>query len=424
MARDKSHRAPEQRVHVGRQAIYDQNLDIVGYELLFRAGAGANVATANGAHATSRVIVNTFTEFGLDQLVGDRLPFINMTREFLVGELPLPFEPGRTVLEVLETIDADDDVVAGVTRLAAEGYPVALDDFAFTRGHEKLLRVASYVKLEVLGVEPALLAAQVAACREYPDLTLVAERLETHEDLELARDLGFHLFQGFLLGRSQILSLDTLTPSRLRHLQLVEQLSCDQPDIDRVTSIVNSDPALALRVLRAANSAASGLRQKVTSVQNALMLLGMNRLRHWLALMIVSDLGVVDEESISSVLVQARFCQALAEGAEVAAGDSAFTVGLLSGLADLLKLPSAELVAQLSLADDLAAAIVGGEGRLGTVLTTARGYLSGDRTEGTDALDDEELVRAYLSAVDWSMQLAGAMRDRGAGTGDGPAADG
>src|SRR5687767_5424388 len=101
----------QQRIHVGRQAIYDTNLELVGYELLFRADAGKNVATASGAQATSRVIVNTFTEFGLDQLIGSRLAVINMTREFLVGDLPLPFEPGNTVLEVLETIDVDDAVV-------------------------------------------------------------------------------------------------------------------------------------------------------------------------------------------------------------------------------------------------------------------------------------------------------------------------
>lgn len=412
MAKQQLPGAAQQRIHVGRQAIYDASLELIGYELLFRADAGENIATASGAHATSRVIVNTFTEFGLDQLIGSRLAFINMTREFLVGDLPLPFEPGNTVLEVLETIDVDDEVVAGVSRLVAEGYAVALDDFAFTRGHERLLDLASYVKLEVLGVEPALLAAQVAACRDRRDLLLVAERLETPEELELARGLGFQLFQGFLLGRSQILSLDTLTPSKLRHIELVDHLSRKDTDIDEVTSIVSSDPALALRVLRAANSAASGLRQKVSSVHNALMLLGMNRLRHWLALMLVSDMGDADEECVSFVLVQARFCQALAESSGNASGDSAFTVGLLSGLADLLNIPPAALVSRLALDDELAGAIVEGAGRLGSVLATARGYLSGDASPFADtAVDSRQLVNAYLSAVDWSMQLVGSVKD-------------
>ncbi len=121
-----------QSVHVGRQPIWSDDRRLVGYELLFRGGAGVS-----GSFATSQVIVNAFTEFGLSEIAGDRLCFINMTREFLIDELPLPFGPGQSVLEVLETIVVDDELVAGVERRVEQGYAIALDDFVLGTGHER-----------------------------------------------------------------------------------------------------------------------------------------------------------------------------------------------------------------------------------------------------------------------------------------------
>lgn len=396
-------------VHVGRQPIYDRDRELVGYELLFRGGPTATKAARSGAQATSQVIVNMFAEFGMEQLTGRHLAFINLTREFLTGELPLPFDPQGTVLEILETVDLDDDVVEGVHRLVQQGFTLALDDFVFRSGHERLMRLATYVKLEVLGVPREVVAERVAACREYGHLKLVAERLEDEDDLRFALDLGFDMFQGYALGRAQVLSLETLTPSRVRHLELVDHLAQSEIDVDEVAMMVATDPALSFRVLRATNSASAGLRRKVSSVHDALMLLGMTRLRHWLALMLLSDIAESDEEHVSFVLVRARLCQALAEGTGVS-GDAAFTAGLVSGLADLLNAPPAELVSRLSLDENVSGAVVDGLGRLGSILGVVREYEAGGLPQVSGKSDDD-LVRAYLSAVDWTMRTVAAVRD-------------
>src|SRR6187402_2648266 len=95
-------------IHVGRQPIYDRAGDVFAYELLFRDAAGATMAAKRSAQATSQVMVAAFTEFGLDQLVGSKACFINVTKEFLVGELPVPFGSDQAVLEVVETVEVDD----------------------------------------------------------------------------------------------------------------------------------------------------------------------------------------------------------------------------------------------------------------------------------------------------------------------------
>nr|WP_240942689.1 HDOD domain-containing protein [Planosporangium thailandense] len=371
---------------------------------MFRGGGSEIEASRRNAYATSQVIVNAFTEFGLRELVGNHTCFINLTREFIVGELALPFEPGQVVLEILETVEMDDDAIAGVTRLVEQGYPIALDDFVFGLGHEKLLDIASYVKIDVLDSDMERIASVVAACRQYPGIKLVAEKVETPEHTMLAHELGFELFQGYALSRTQVVSIATLAPSRLRRLELLGALTGPDADLDHVVSIVTSDPALSFRVLRATNAVASGLTRRVSSVHEAVVMLGGRRIREWVTLMLVSDIAEAAEDQLSTTMARARLCQTIAPRLDASA-DSAFTVGLLWGVADVLGVPVADLVASLPLADDVVDALVNGAGSLGEVLSMVRGYEEADASVLTHPkVSPADLAKAYLSAVGWSVR--------------------
>ena len=151
-------------VHVGRQPIYDRAGRLSAYELLFRDTAGATRASRRSAEATSRVIVAAFTEFGLDALVGARACFINVTREFLVGELPVPFDSNQAVLEIIETVQVDDAVIKGVEELVARDFTIALDDYT-PGAHDPLLSLATYVKVVLPDLDPATAAEIVRRCR-------------------------------------------------------------------------------------------------------------------------------------------------------------------------------------------------------------------------------------------------------------------
>jgi EAL and modified HD-GYP domain-containing signal transduction protein len=393
-----------QLVHIGRQPLYERNGGVFGYELLFRGAAEDLEASRRTAFATSQVIVNAFTEFGLEQLVGGRKCFINVTRDFLVGELPLPFEPDHAILEILETVEIDEDVIAGVQLLAARGYEIALDDFVFGLGHERLLGIASYVKLDLLIREEDETAEIVRRCRAYPAVRLVAERVETEEQIALAERLGFDLLQGYAVGRPQVLSAVALSPSRLRRLELLGALSAEDADINTVVAIVTTDPALSFRVLRATNAAAAGLTRKIASVRDAVVLLGSDRIRQWVALMLVSDIAeTANEEQLSTMMARARLCQTLAERLNLP-GDPAFTVGLLAGVADLIAEPIGELVARLPLTVEVTDALVDGHGQLGEVLNLVRAYESTDESVLADApVSAADLAKSYLAAIGWSM---------------------
>ncbi len=389
------------RVHVGRQPIYDAAGEVFGYELLFRDSCSARDAGQNGAGATSRVISNAFTQFGLDSLVGERYCFLNLTREFVVGDLPLPFDPGRVVLEVLETIEVDDAVVAGVERLVAAGYLVALDDLVLGGAHERLLGLAQFVKLDLSLTSRDGLGAEVARLHER-GLRVVAERLEDDADVALAHELGFDLMQGFALARPATLSLEALDTGDLRRLDLLSTLSAADIDLRRVVSLIETDPALGLRVLQATNSAAVGLRRRVSSVHEAVVILGTARVRQWVTLMIAADVSGGGEEHLVRLVTRARMCQTVAERLG-SPGDAGFTVGMLAGIAETLIEPVAELVARLPLSEVVTAALVERSGALGRALEVVLDYESGGETGLLMAAPAPvSMAEAHLAAVAWA----------------------
>jgi c-di-GMP-related signal transduction protein len=404
-----------QVVHVGRQPVYDAAGRIFGYELLFRGSADAAVATKSTSYATSQVIVNAFTEFGVHDLVGDRVCFVNLTRDFLVGALPIPVAPEHAVLEVLETVAIDDQVIAGVHALVEQGHRIALDDFVWGRGHEKLLPIASYVKLDILGTDRDEVERIARDCRAYKDVKLIGERLETPADLTLARRLGCEYFQGYVLARPQVVSARVVPSSRLRHVELMGVLSRSDVKMSEVVSIVTSDPALSFRLLRASNSAASGLARRVSSVHEALILLGTAKVREWVSLMLLSDMAEGDDAHLASAITKARLCQLVATRIGVS-GDAAFTAGLLTAVADLLGAPIGDLVERLPLAEDVSAALVGRMGRLGRVLDIVEAYESGDLETIRDSpVPPPELARAFLNATGYSTRTMGGLT-QGSGT--------
>jgi c-di-GMP-related signal transduction protein len=386
-------------VVVGRQAIYAAAGAVFGYELLFRSGPEALTASRGGAAATSQVIVSAFTAFDFDELTGGLPGFVNLTDDFLRGDLPVPLHPGRVVLEVLETVNVDDRVVEGVAALAAAGYAIALDDFVPGSEHERLLPVASYVKIDFLGLDAAGRAIIKSLRERYPHLRFVAERLETPGDVAEGRALGYELFQGYALDRPVVASTRTLSASRMRCIQLLGEFMATESDIAAIVTHVSADPALSYRLLRAANCAWNGSARRVATVHGAVMLLGISKVRDWVMLMLVGDLTLAGDERMADALIRAQLCRLVAERSGQP-GDEAFVVGLLSSVAEMIGQPVAALSEQLPLSDATRAALVDGSGPLGASFSAVNAYLHGAPLPS----ESGDMVTPYLQAVRWATE--------------------
>lgn len=389
-------------VRVGRQGIYDPRRSLVAYELLFRANKATDTDEVAGEQATSQVIASTFGTFGLDNISDGKPVFINFTRAFLTGIIPLPVEPDRVVVEVVQHVAVDRELILGLGQLKDQGYRLAIHDYQGGVDRSALLDLADFVKIDIAQVPPVLLPGLVHACHA-AGATLMAEGIEGAETMERCVELGFELFQGLHLQRPTLLEQRTLSPSQLICVRLLNDLADPDMEITRIEQMVGSDPGLTLRLLRTANSAAAGSRNEVTSLRQALVLIGPRRLRSWVVLTLLEG-GTTTSSSddLWRVLARAFACQKLAASQE----DLAFTIGLLSGAADLLGSDPALVADGAGVGGEARAALLDAQGDAGRALAAVLAHERDDM----DAIAEVGLVpfevsRAYLESLSESLQL-------------------
>jgi len=392
-------------VHIARQPIYDARRKLHGYELLFRRAAVSTEADRDDDGATTATILAAFSEFDAAALLGGKPGFINLTRAFLTGELPLPFSPQAVVLEVLENVRLEPEVIRGAQRLTEDGYRLALDDFTWSAEAEPLLAVADIAKIDVLAMPWNEVLITVERCRQH-DVQLLAEKVEDAEMLRRCLDEGFELFQGYHLGRPETMSIQTLSPGQALALELVGRLGDPSITTEEIERIVRQDPALVYRLLRIANSAASGANREISSVRDALVMVGISRLRAWLVLLSMAPSGSADDRMVDA-LARARTCERVARAAGKVSPDTAFTAGLLHGVAESLGVPAATLLERMpALGPDLGEALLGRPGPLRQVLDAVIGYQRQDLVAASAGpISLAAMADAYLGALAWTTAI-------------------
>lgn len=391
---------------VGRQPIFDRDLEVVGAELLYRDST-ENSARIDDAVAASRsTIVTAFTEIGIDSLVGDGVAYVNFPEDLLLSPNAEALPPSKVVVEILEHVPATPEVLAAVKRLKHAGYTIALDDFIYEESRAALIPLADIIKIEV--GDKAAMRATLEALSPYK-VTLLAEKVEDQADMRLCMELGFDLFQGYFLCRPEVVTGEKLPANRMSTLRLLSKLSDPRVDFSTLVELVCADVALSYRLLRYLNSAHFSLRKPLTDVRQALGLLGYNKLRAWVALVALSSVDDKPAELVRIGIVRARMCELLADDLGMD-GPTAFTVGLFSILDALFDRDMKELVGPLPLDESLKAALVDRAGPLGQLMTHAEQYEAGrwnallESNFSTDAL-----VEAYLEANRWTVETLSAL---------------
>ena len=396
---------------IGRQPIYDRALNVFGYELLYRDN-GLNAANfADGDLATSQVIVNTFMEIGLERLVGSRPAFINITHDFFSGERPLPMSTEQVVFELLETVQVDPTLLDGVRKLVAKGYRIALDDFIPTPQRMPLLELASFVKLDVQALSEKQLAAIVSELRKYNKLGLVAEKVETHDEYARCRELGFDYFQGYFFSYPDVIHAPTASTNRAVVVNLIGKLQDPDTDVRELEKTIAHDVVLSYRLLRYINCATFGMRREVDSIQQAVMLLGLDAVRNWASLILASRLAHNKPRELTTIaLIRARMCALLSVTRPGIDSQQAFTVGLFSLLDALLDTRMEELLDHVPLAGPIKFALLNHEGELGELLDIVIHLERGEWqviSEQSDITVDYN--NAYLAAINWAEATADQM---------------
>lgn len=386
--------------YLARHPIFDRADVVVGYELLFRSGDGHNRAhIVEDVEATMDVIYRSVVELGLDKAVSAVPAWLNVTPEVLRRQAHLLFAPDSVVLEVLESVMPDADVLTLLDEVAAQGYTIALDDFVVGTGRDQLVPHAAVVKLELPAIARHDLEAQVAAVHDQGAVALV-EKIETHEQHAHARAAGADLFQGYFFTKPQMLATRSASPSSPALLALVAKVNDPGVELDELSRLVSTDVVLATKVIQSANSGFAGLRHRVDSVRQAVVLIGLNRMRQLVTLFVLAKATDKPAELFRQALIRAEMAAGLVDlGCEGARGPAdrelAFTAGLLSTMDAFTDLPLPDVVQRLGLGDELRHALIDREGTLGRVLATTLAY-EDDNLAGHDPASISDV---YADAV-------------------------
>lgn len=398
-----------QEIFLARQPIFDRQDRLVGYELLYRANATENRATGTPQQMSVDTLLNALIGLGLQQVTNGSLAFFNVDEALLRANPFDTFDPSRVVIEVLETVRCEPATVKILERLRQRGFTIALDDFAYAPGFEPFLELATIVKVDVLDRTPEELAPELARLRR-DGVRLLAERVETEEQRNALRELGFELFQGYFYARPEILEGREIPVEHVAVFRLMNLLRDPDTTDDELERAFRADLSLTYKLLRIVNSAALGGRG-IESIGHALRLVGRDPLSRWLALLTISSMA--SQTGVGSALVQkamerARFCELIATAlGHRSAAAQGYMAGLFSHLDALLRAPMHEVLSHVDLADPVRRALLDRGGPYGDALLLVEAYEQANWAEvdlraSVLGLDARTLPALHAEAVAWA----------------------
>jgi EAL and modified HD-GYP domain-containing signal transduction protein len=389
--------AERPEVAVVRHPIADARNNVVGYELRF--GGSIDLGDpAMDAKATSALLVDAFGDIGLEQLAGRHPAWVTIARNFLIEIGPPPVRPDRAVLQIA-AYPAQDDLLAVLQQLGRSGYTIALDEYDGRDDLAPLMSLCSIVRIDVQQVGLENLPAAIAAPRMQSAL-LVATNVPDHEAFQRCRDLGFTYFQGEYFAQPRLIRRTSVATAGLGSLRRLAELTAGDVSFEDLEQIISSDVGLSLKLLRYVNSAFFALPRTVSSVREALTLLGVRTVRRWAVVMAISALPDVHDELVSLALRRARMCEMLGGSALPDERETLFTIGLFSVADALLDSPMAEVLDSLPFTEEIQLALLRREGPKGELLSSVIAYERGEfPNAGSGGVS---LAGAYRAALEWA----------------------
>ncbi len=381
---------------------------VFGYELLYR---DADVSRQEGTDA--RGLTDVVLDMGLDTLAEGKPAFLNFTRELLVTKAGTLLPPKKAVVQLRRGLAVDEEVVQACQELHRDGHRLAID-FGADPEAERLLPLMAFIRIDVRSMSMAAASALVRRFQA-AKIRAIAEKVETAEAYASAKATGFTLFQGFYFCAPTTRHASALPGRKLAYMRLLTALR--QPDVGvlQIEELVKHDVSLSYRVLKCVNSAAYGLRSEVTSIRQALIMIGVEPIRRWVSVWAVAGLnGDGPSEIITVSLLRARCCELLGEQIKSRTGESElFLLGLCSLLDAILDRPLPEAIADLPLGPEIRAALLGETNVYREVLDIVIAHEGGNWDEATEraealGLKADAPASVYRDALTWARALSRA----------------
>jgi EAL and modified HD-GYP domain-containing signal transduction protein len=400
--------------YLARQPMLDRNQALFAYELLFRNTPANSAEIDSDLSATAGVLAHA-AQLGLPRAVGDATAFLNVDTEVLMSDIFAFLPRERTVLELVGSVEATEPVLWRLAELSGHGFKFAAEASAHGSRLGRLLPLLDYVKVNLRAMPVVTMLSLVPRLRG-TGKRLVAEKVESQTEYKTCLDLGFDYFQGFYFARPSVIAGRKLSPSQLALIDLMNLIVSDADNIE-IERAIKRDVTLSINLLRIVNTPAAGLRQRIDSLSQALIVVGRRQLQRWLQIMLYAEPGNRGHAQTPLLMLastRARLMELLAarlRPGQRHVADMAFTVGIMSLMDTLFCVPMADLVEQIPVSDEVSNALLKRSGFFGELLRLAESLERME--EGEDVLpalgeladNGDDLVELEMAAFEWSGQV-------------------
>ena len=395
--------------YVARQPIFDLDLKTMGYELLFHDGPKNTFPDIEPELATKRLFSDQFLSPNQNNL-GSLKGFVNFPYESLINQIPALFPRSSIIIEVLEDCAPTDELFKALKDLYLLGYKIALDDFVPSPEWKRFLPLICIIKFDIRTV-PISKAAYFISKLKSSKIQFLAEKVETYDEFQHAKDVGFTLFQGYFFAKPELIQHRAIEPALLTVVQLCKEISSDQINYNEIERLVATDVSLSYKLLRYVNSSSS-VSNEIKSFKQALVYLGEDKLRKFISLVAVSNTNEGKPNTLYTLsITRARFSELVASSYRGDVDKSlAFLTGMLSLLDSLLDQSMEEILQSVPVDQKVKDALLSQQGILGDICTLVKAFERADwktavnkRTELN--LSENCVADCYREAISWSQEL-------------------
>jgi EAL and modified HD-GYP domain-containing signal transduction protein len=401
--------------YAARQPILDADKKLFAYEVLFRDGVDNVFPDIDEDEATTRLVEGAQINFGLEDLTDNKPAFINFTLETILKRYPAMMSSDTLVVEVLETVQPGKTLLAAIKELNEQGYVVALDDYEHKPVWRHFYPFIKLIKFDLRAMSLDEIASIVEELKEFPHIELLAEKVETLEEFEQCKALGFKYFQGYFFSYPEVVKAKSLSPAQMTLAELLYETSAQELDLPKITQIFERDINLAYKLLRYSNSAIFKRRAEISTIKQALVVLGQYELKKFLSLLFAAQVNSSKpEELLKMAMIRARFCEDLAQAEGSQDQGMAFLTGMMSLIDAILDDQIEKIMEQLPLAAEIKAALIHGEGKLAEYLALAKAYERGSWDDVEQIRDSLELTvqqapSFYNDSIQWATEQMRAL---------------
>ncbi len=348
-------------IFVARQPVFTKKKRVFGYELLFRLGLENVFPNTDGDTATANVLANTFFTFELTEILAGKPGLINFTKNLILQKMPLLFPKEHIIIEVLENIEPTPGIIQSLRTFKREGFRIALDDFVYDPKFDPLISFCSIIKFDILATPLDSIGPLIEDIRSNHKISLLAEKVETHQQFEQAVAMGFDLFQGYFFAKPEILIKKDVSPNQITKMKLISELWKKDLDLERMEDLIKKDLSVSYKLLKFLNSAYYRRPVAINTIKDAIIFLGTDELKKFIHVIAVSDLNEAKpNELIRSSVIRARMCEQCGGMLKTQfSAEELFTLGLFSSMDAILDSPMEEILPTIAFSNKIKDALLG-----------------------------------------------------------------